>query len=137
MYVLYVCYFLMKHKEFLEKYNESLEKFSNITKKINGKLMYNKKYLKAEKKSYNNKINTKECSQCIYISVILIDSVYTKKNYYPQVLLISESKSPISRNIRIFFRDRCFRFLGLETAGFHFRKYKKIFLWRNIRKAIL
>ena len=65
--------FLMKDKKFLEKYNEMWEKLSNIIKKINSELISNKKYLKAEKKSYNEKINIKECSQCIYISVILID----------------------------------------------------------------
>ena len=72
--------FLRKDKEFLEKY-EILEKVSKIIKKINSELIYNKKYLTADKKSYNEKINTKECSQCIYL-VILIDSVYIKdKNY--------------------------------------------------------
>ena len=50
--------------------------------------MYNKKYLKAEKKSYNEKFNIKECSQCIYLLVILIDSVDIKdNNNYPEVLL--------------------------------------------------
>ena len=33
-------------------------------------------------------MNSKESSHCIYISVIVIDSVYIKdKNYYPQVFL--------------------------------------------------
>ena len=42
-------------------------------------LVHNKTYLK---------INTKEDSQCICTSVILIDSVYRKdKNCYPQVFL--------------------------------------------------
>ena len=81
--------FLMKVKEFLQKYNKIWEKVSNIIKKkFNSKLIYNKKYLKSEKKSYNETINTKKCSHCIYISVILIDSVYEKdKSYYPQVFL--------------------------------------------------
>ena len=59
-------------------------KFGNDNnKKINSELIYNKKYLKAEKKSYNEKINT-----CIYISVILIDSDYIKdKDYYPRMFL--------------------------------------------------
>ena len=36
---------------------------------------------------HNNKI-PKDDSQCIFLSVILIDSVYRKdKNYYPQVFL--------------------------------------------------
>ena len=47
-------------------------------------------------KSYNRKINTnfhnnkipKECSQCICLSVVFIDSVFrTGKNYYPQVFV--------------------------------------------------
>ena len=41
--------FLMKDKAFLEIYNEIWEKVSNKIKKINSKLIYNKKYLKAEK----------------------------------------------------------------------------------------
>ena len=58
--------------------------------------VYNDKYLKAEIKSYNGKINTnfhdnkitKEGSNLICLSVILIESVFrTGKNYYPQVLL--------------------------------------------------
>ena len=62
-------------------------------KKIGSKLLYNEKYLKPKTKSYNGKINTnfynnkipKEGSQCICLSVILIDSVYRKyKDYYPQ-----------------------------------------------------
>ena len=53
---------------------------------------YNEKYLKGKTKSYNEKTNTnfhnnkisKEGSQCICLSVILIDSVLkTGKNYYP------------------------------------------------------
>ena len=57
--------FLMKDEEFLEKYIGVLEKVSNIINKNNSELIYNQKYLKAEKKSYNKKINRKECSQCI------------------------------------------------------------------------
>ena len=41
--------FLMKDKAFLEIYNEIWEKVSNKIKKINCELIYNKKYLKAEK----------------------------------------------------------------------------------------
>ena len=60
------------------------EKLSNIIiKKINSELIYNKKYLKAEKR-----FNTKESFQCFYIPVILFDSVYRKdRKYYPKVLL--------------------------------------------------
>ena len=58
--------------------------------------LYNEKYLKTWKKSYEGKISTKmhsgnipkEGSQYISLSVILINSVYRSgKHYYPQVLL--------------------------------------------------
>ena len=57
---------LMKDKEFLEQYNEIWDKVTDITiKKIYNELIYNKKHLRAEKKSCNENIDTKECSQCI------------------------------------------------------------------------
>ena len=40
---------------FLDKYMTIWEKVGNVTKKINSELIYNKKYLKAEKR-----FNTKE-----------------------------------------------------------------------------
>ena len=58
--------------------------------------MFNEKYLKAKIKSNNGKINTnfennkmpREDSPLIFLSVILIDSVFrTGKNYYLQVFL--------------------------------------------------
>ena len=58
--------------------------------------MYKEKYLKAKIKSYDGKTKTnfhdikipKERSQCICLSVILIDSDFrTGNNYYPQVFL--------------------------------------------------
>ena len=67
-----------------------------IKKESDSKSVYNEKYIKTKIKSYNGKINAnfdnnkmpKEGSQCICLSVILIDSVYKKdKNYYPQVFL--------------------------------------------------
>ena len=89
--------FLIKDEKLLEKYNEIWKKFSNIIKKeLDSKAVYNEKYLKTKIKSYNGKINTsfynnkipKESSQCICLSVILIDLVYRKdKSYYPQVFL--------------------------------------------------
>ena len=59
-----------------------------IKKESDSKSVYNEKYRKTKIKSYNGKINTnfdnnkipKEGSQCICLSVILIDSVY-KKDY--------------------------------------------------------
>ena len=61
---------LTKEKK-IDKYNEVWEKVRNtIKKEFNSKLVYNKKYLKTEKK-----INIKESFQCICTLVILIDSV--------------------------------------------------------------
>ena len=79
----------MKDENFLEKYNEIWEKISNIIKKeFNSEPVHNKQYLKTEKRFYNDKINTKEDSQFIYILVILTASGYIKdKNYCPQVFL--------------------------------------------------
>ena len=59
------------------------EKFSNIIKKINSELIFNKKYVKAEKK-FNTQ---KKLSMFLYTSN-MIDSVYRKdENYYPKVIL--------------------------------------------------
>ena len=62
-----------------------------MRKEFNSEPAYNTKYLQTKIKSYkekivhNNKI-PKEGSQCIFLTVILIDSVYIKdKHYYPQV----------------------------------------------------
>ena len=69
-----------------DKNNEIWEKFYNsIKKEFESEPAYNKKYLKTEIKSYQGKINTnfhsdkirKQCSQCICLSVIFIDSVYS------------------------------------------------------------
>ena len=89
--------FLIEDKKLLEKYNKIWKKVSNIIEnKFGGKPVYNEKYLKTKIKSYNEKINTNfhnnkipiAGSQCICLSVILIDSVYRKdKSYYPQVFL--------------------------------------------------
>ena len=89
--------FLIKDDELLEKYNEIWEKVKNSLKKeFDSEPVYNEKYLKAKIKSYNGKINTnfhnnkitKEGSQFICLSVILIDSNFrTSKNYYPQMFL--------------------------------------------------
>ena len=49
------------------------EKVSNVIKKINSELIYNKKYLKAEKR-----FDKKDGFQCFYMPVILFDSVYIK-----------------------------------------------------------
>ena len=59
-------------------------------------MVYNKKYLKTKTKSCEGKISKnvqddripKEDSHCIFLSVILTDSVFKiRRNYYPQVFL--------------------------------------------------
>ena len=67
----------------LHEYMKTWENVSNIIKKIDSGLIYNKKYLKAEKR-----FNAKESFQCFYVPVILFDSVYRKdRNYYLEVFL--------------------------------------------------
>ena len=87
----------IKDDDLLEKYNEIWEKVKNNMKnEFHSEPIYNKNHIKIKIKSYNEKINTnfhnnkipKGGSQCIYLSVILIDSIFIKgKNYYPRVFL--------------------------------------------------
>ena len=108
-------FFLIKDNELLKKYNESWEKVKNSLKKFDSEPVQT---LKAEKKSYNGKINTnfpnskipKKGSQFICLPVILINSVFkTGKNYCSQTLLeecknvVKEKKNPkcIIDNIEI------------------------------------
>ena len=88
---------MIKDDELLKVYNKIWKKVKNtINKEFDRGAAYNKKYLKAQIKSYNDKIKTnfhnneipKKGSQCICLSVILIDSVFrTDDNYYPQRFL--------------------------------------------------
>ena len=83
---------------FFYKYIKILEKVGNLIKRINSELIYDKKYLKAEKK-----FTTKESFQCFYIPVILIDSVYRKdESYYPKVFLEKCIHNFFWRSIRNF-----------------------------------
>ena len=77
-------YFMIKGENLVDNYMTIWEKFSNIIiNKFNSELIYNKKYLKAEKR-----LNTKESFQFFYIPVILFDSFYRKDgNYYSKVFL--------------------------------------------------
>ena len=56
---------MIKDENFFDKYMTSLKKVSNIIKKINSELIYNKKYLKAEKR-----FKTKKLSMFLYASNI-------------------------------------------------------------------
>ena len=89
--------FLIKDDQWLERYNENWEKVKNSLKKeFNSEPVYKKKYLKGKIKSNNGKMSKnfdnnkipKEDSQCIFLSVILLYSVFrTGKNYYSHVFL--------------------------------------------------
>ena len=88
---------LIKNDEFLEKYYEIWDRVSSsITKGFDSEPVYNEKYLGTKIQFYERKFITnfhgdkvpKEGSQCICLSVILIDSTFrTGKNYYLQVFL--------------------------------------------------
>ena len=91
-------YFMIKDEKFFDEYMKIWEKVSNAIKKNNGELVCNKKYVKAEKN-----FNAKEISQCFYILVILIDSVYKKdEHYYPKVFLEKVIHNVFRRSIRNF-----------------------------------
>ena len=88
--------FLIKDEKLLEKYNKIWKNLRNIiTKEFDSKAIYNEKHLKTKIKSYNGKINTnfhnnkipKKGSQCICLSIILLDSVYRKENILLSVFL--------------------------------------------------
>ena len=82
---------LIKNEKLLEKYNEIWRKVSyTIKKEFDSKPVYNEKYVETKIKSHNGKIDTnfhnnkipKKDSQCNFLSVILIDSVYRKDKDY-------------------------------------------------------
>ena len=89
--------FLIKDNKLLEKYTEIYDRVSNnIKKRIDTAPVYNENYWKTKIQSHEWKINTnfqedeisKKGSHCIYLSVILIDSVFPMgKNYYLEVFL--------------------------------------------------
>ena len=71
----------------LEKYSEIWDKVRNTKKNgFDSEPIYDEKYLKPEIKFHEGKNEykfSKEGSQCICLSVILIDAVFrTGKNYY-------------------------------------------------------
>ena len=75
--------FLIKYNKLLWKYIEVWDKLSKFIKnRFGSEFLYNEKYLKTKVTFYEGKINTnfhndkmlKECSHCICVSVVLIDS---------------------------------------------------------------
>ena len=77
-------HFMIKDENIFDKYMTIYEKVNNILqKKVKSKIIYDKKYLKAE-----TRFNTNKTFHCFYIPEILLDSVYRKDgNYYPKVVL--------------------------------------------------
>ena len=87
--------FLIKNDKLLEKYSEIWDKVSNFIRKgFDSEPVYNENYPRPKIKSYEGKIRekffgdkiAKEGSQCICLSIILINSIFrTGKNYCSQV----------------------------------------------------
>ena len=107
--------FLTKDEELSEKQTEIWEKVKNCLKKeFDCEPVYNEKYLKDKIKSYDGKTNTnfhsnkitKEGSQFICLSVILIDFVLrTGKNFFPQ-MFVEECKYVVKeKNIPKYIID--------------------------------
>ena len=72
---------MIKDEKSFDKYMIILEKV--IIKKINSELIYNKLYLKAEKR-----FNAKDGFECFYIPAVFFDLVYINYgNYYSKVFL--------------------------------------------------
>ena len=103
----------------LEKYNKVWDKVSNIMKKeCDSEPVYSERYLKIKIELCERKINTnfynakvpKVSSQCICLSVILIDC-RSGKSYYPQVFLeeckyiFKEKKKYITDHLKISTND--------------------------------
>ena len=76
--------FMIKDESIFDKHMTIWEIVSNVIKtNFNSELIYNQKYLKAEKI-----FDTRESFHCFYMPVILLDSVYRKDGiYYPKVFL--------------------------------------------------
>ena len=105
----------------------------SLKKEFDSEPAYNKKYLKAKIKSYNEKINTnfhnnkiaKEDSKFIFLSVILIDSVCrASKNYYPQILL-EECKYVVKEKRFLSILLTIYKFLLILIEKILMKKTKK------------
>ena len=128
--------FFDKRRQILNKFEKKWEK--TVSKKLCCKTGYSKIYLKTKK-------NSLEGSHCIYISVILIDSVYKKdRNYYYQVRLekfkkysddsdeeYSDEKMLMKKNKYInLFLEKILKFLSLRfgTSSWSIRNF---FFWKK------
>ena len=109
-------YFMIKNEKMFDKYMTIWEKVSTIIQINKNELIYNKKYLKAEKG-----FNTNESFQCFYIPAIMFDSVYKKDgNYYPKVFL--------EKFIHNFFLKKYnrFWFLGLWKFLLKYKNFSSL-----------
>ena len=88
-----------------------------IMSKINSELIYNKKYLKTEKR-----LNTKESFKCLHIRVIFFDSYFC----YPEVFLGTFIHNFFWRSI-IKFGSGGFGSSSWNIRKFHFLKCKEFF----------
>ena len=89
----YMIFFLLEKKNIVQKYNKTWKKNSNTMQKgFDSKPVYDEKHLKIKMKSYGDKINTnfndnemhKEGCYCVYLFLILINSIFKmRKKYYP------------------------------------------------------
>ena len=97
-------HFIIKSENFFDKCMTVQEIIRNIiTKQFNRGLIYNKKYLKAEKRFKTKESFLYFFKQNFYIPVIIFYSVYRKdENYYLKVLLQKFIHNFFWRNIRDF-----------------------------------
>ena len=89
-------YFLIEEDDFLAKYNAIWDKVStNMKQEFNSDPVYNKTFVKTKTKSmcaaataFHDKKIPKMDSNCTYVAVISLYSVFKKdENYYPQEFL--------------------------------------------------
>ena len=87
--------FLKESGGSVKKCNKILANIRNVMQKgFNNELVCDGKYLNTKLKSYNGKTNTnlhhnkmpEKGSHCVFISILLTDSIFKKdENYYPEV----------------------------------------------------
>ena len=111
--------FFIEDEKLSKAYDKVWDKISNVIQKgFDSEPVYNEKYLKTKVKFYNGKINTnfpdneipKSGSHWVYLSVILMDSVFKMgKDYYSQVFL-KECKYVVKENKRTKFINDNWKF---------------------------
>ena len=127
----FMSFFIKGDQKSIIKFDKKVK--YRLKKEFDSEPVYNKKYLKAKIKSYNGKINTnfhnnkipKEDSKFIFLSVILIDSVFrASKNYYPQILL-EECKYVVKEKRFLSILLTIYKFLLILIEKILMKKTKK------------